>query len=191
MTRAFIAIELPEYVKQQLLRIQDKLKTTGADVKWVEPKNIHLTLKFLGERDDKKIAQIRDGLGPALEGIGVYKASLASVGAFPDEQSPRVVWAGIEEGRDQTSRIAKRLEEAICLLGIPKEKRPFSCHITLGRTRSNLNLGKLSSAIIELRSQSLWENPGFDVESITLFKSTLSPQGPAYEALKAVNLKAS
>src|SRR3989338_5210318 len=121
--RTFIAIELPEAIKTSLAALQEQLKLAQADVKWVAPENIHLTLKFLGERDDKKIEHIKQ----VMDGIAAknqpFKMRISSLGAFPKIESARVIWVGLDEGDSETKQIAEGLENEIAKLGIPKEDR--------------------------------------------------------------------
>ncbi|PIP18810.1 MAG: RNA 2',3'-cyclic phosphodiesterase [Candidatus Omnitrophica bacterium CG08_land_8_20_14_0_20_41_16] len=186
--RTFIAIELPEDIKDRLGRLQDKLRKCGADVKWVEPENIHLTLKFLGERDDKKIAKISEIVAETAKNHLPFLAHITSVGAFPKIDYPRVIWVGVEQGDAETKKIAQELEEKIATVGIPKEDRPFSSHITIGRTRSPKNREKLVASLKNYVENLAGENLEFTVGKITLFKSTLAPSGPVYEALKEITL---
>jgi len=187
--RTFIAIELPADVTAFLKRIQLQLKTAGADVKWVEPKNIHLTLKFLGEIEEKLLDNLNGILEEVSLGKSPFPARLMSIGAFPNIHSPRIIWAGISEGDAQIKQIAKELEEKIVHIGIPAEDRPFSSHITLGRLRSNFQKDKLAKKIQEIQASVEKENLAFTIKELTLFKSTLTPQGPIYEALKKASLK--
>lgn len=187
--RAFIAIELsPDSIKC-LASLEEQLKSSGADVKWVKPENIHLTLKFLGEIDDKA----REKITKIMEDIAVkekpFCIRLFSPGAFPKINLPRVIWIGIDKGDSQIKQIAKALEEEIAKVGIPKENRPFSSHITLGRVRSDLNREKLVKNLENLASNSPQDSPEFMVAKITLFKSTLTPRGPIYEVLKEAYLQ--
>jgi 2'-5' RNA ligase len=185
--RTFIAIELPEEIKDALAKLQDKLKDSQADVKWVKPENIHLTLKFTGEIDDEQLTELTKILEKTAGNNSSFQIRLSSVGVFPKINFPRVIWVGMGKGGNETKAIAEDLEERISLIGIPKEKRPFSCHITIGRVRSSLNRDKLVNS---LKAVDSLERKEFTVKKITLFKSTLTPKGPAYEILKAVNLKA-
>lgn len=187
--RTFIAIELPPEIKNSLAELQDQLRSSGADVKWVKPDNIHLTLKFLGEIDQSRL----DKISKILEDISREKKSfplrLASVGAFPKINYPRVIWVGIDAGDSETKEIAKELEAEIAKVGIPKEDRPFSSHITIGRVRSSLNRQNLVQSLMNLENKSGQEILEFRVEKLTLFKSTLTPKGPRYEVLKEAELK--
>ncbi len=187
--RAFIAIELPSEIKKYLSGLQEKLKATGAEVKWVKPLNIHLTLKFLGEIDQDQFLQICETLDRITKESTGYTISLGSLGAFPKITSPRTIWTAIEKGVEQTQGLAARTEVELAKIGIPKETRPYSSHITIGRTKSPLNRNRL---IQELNS--LIESPKalpleFTVTKIILYKSTLTGGGPIYEALHEANLK--
>lgn len=187
--RTFIAIDLPQEVKDFLKTLQDKLKESKADVKWVSPQNIHLTLKFLGEIDEEKVPRIIQIMEDAVKDKAPFCVSLSTVGAFPKITSPRIIWAGITEGDGPVKEIVKTLEKKLEHLGIPSEKRAFSSHITIGRTRSGLNQDLLAEKLNE--SQGLFKNKSlkWDITAITLFKSTLTPKGPIYEALKETNLR--
>lgn len=187
--RTFIAITLPLKIRDYLAQIQEQFKKTQADVKWVQPQNIHLTLKFLGEIDEKKAEKISQILQEVAKNNPVYSIRLTTLGAFPKMKSPRVIWAGMDKGEAETQKIAALLEEKIAKVGIPKEGRAFSCHITLGRTRSNLNLDKLVSELENWAGKNTGQSQEFPVEKLTLFKSTLTPQGPIYEILKETHLK--
>lgn len=187
--RTFIAIALPQEIKDSLGRLQNQLKTCGADVKWVEPNNIHLTLKFLGDIDDKKLDKIMRILEDTAKNKNPFQMRIFSIGAFPKMNFPRVIWVGVDKGDSETKQIAEALEEKIAKIGIPKEDRPFSSHITIGRTRSSLNRERLVEDLKTLANNFGQENLEFAVTKITLFKSTLTPKGPIYEVLKETNLE--
>jgi 2'-5' RNA ligase len=187
--RTFIAIKLPKEIKGLLASLQQELKNTGADVKWVEPKNIHLTLKFLGEIDEKTSTKISSILEEVAKDTMSFNIRIACAGAFPKINSPRVLWAGVDKGDLETKIIAKALEEKIEKIGIPKENRAFSSHITIGRIKSSLNRDELIQGLKKLQKYFGAKGAEFCVYKITLFKSTLTPNGPIYEILKEANLK--
>lgn len=188
--RTFIAIELSAEVKDFLQKLQESLKTSNADVKWVKKENIHLTLKFLGERDKKKIDEIIKIIGNLCDNLGVFELEISSVGVFPKKEYPRVIWVGLTKGDKEVMQIARDLENEISKIGIPKESRPFSSHITLGRVRSGKNKNQLIEQLNYLEENFPAQKPEYRVERITLFKSTLTPAGPIYEILHERNLKA-
>ena len=187
--RTFIAIELSREIRECLSRLQDKLKLSQADVKWVAPLNIHLTLKFLGEIDEKTSEQIKQILQDLAAGLKEFSLNLAYIGAFPSLKSPRVIWIGIDKGDEEVKTIARALEEKLPEIGITKEDRPFSSHITLGRTRSSKNRNNLAELLESLKEKLPEATAEMKVEKITLFKSTLTPKGPIYEVLKEVFLE--
>jgi len=186
--RTFIALPLPEKIKDYLCGLQDRLKKTGADVKWVNPKNIHLTLKFLGEINPEQTKELEVFFEKIAAGVSAYTISIGGIGAFPKIQSPRTIWVGIEKGKEETRDLASRLEEKVSTIGIPKEERPYSCHLTIGRTKSSLNRSKLIQGLNDLLKDPI-SSLEFPVNRIILFKSTLTPGGPIYEVLKEANLK--
>ena len=186
--RAFIAIELNSDTQEGLARIQSELRSARADVKWVKPQNIHLTLKFLGNIDSsqaEKIKQILDEIGNKFKS---FESDLNELGAFPKPNSPRVIWVGMQKGKDQVISIVNDLENKISEIGILREDRTFHPHVTLGRLRSPHN----RSGLVEFLEKNKTIPPlNFTADKIVLFKSTLTPQGPIYEPLAQVSLKAS
>jgi 2'-5' RNA ligase len=183
--RTFIALPLPEEIKNFLANIQDELKPLNLDAKWVEPQNIHLTLKFLGEIKEEKLPLIKKIMDDLCKDTENFKISLSYLGTFPPKGIPRVIWVGIEEGEKQTKDLAQKLEEKLKGIGIPKEKRPFSSHITLARLRSSKN----TKSLIEKLNKQEKFNKIFFAQKINLYKSTLTPQGPIYEEIYTSNLK--
>ena len=189
--RAFIAIEIPEDIRCTLAKLQDELKASGADVKWVEPRNIHLTLKFLGDIDEN----LQEKIGAELSALAAenqnYQAAIGLCGAFPNMDYPRVIWVGITDGDAQTKKIARDLEERLSKLGLAKDERAFASHITIGRVRSPSKRKNLTRALADQAQNLATLKPLFNVSKLTLFKSTLSSKGPTYEPQKEVNLKTS
>ncbi|MBU1124599.1 MAG: RNA 2',3'-cyclic phosphodiesterase [Candidatus Omnitrophica bacterium] len=187
--RTFIAITLPQGIKEALSQVQNQLKKSGAEVRWVKPENIHLTLKFLGEIDEETLQSVC----AALEGISCrhrfYTAEISSLGSFPRNASARVLWVGIEQGKEETETLSQAIEDELSTKKIPREEREFQSHITLGRLTSNLNRFRLIEQLL-LAASRLKENKlCFPVRSLTLYKSTLSPAGPGYEIIQEFSLQ--
>lgn len=182
--RLFIAIELPPDTKKRLQSMQNELKKCGPDVKWVEPENIHLTLKFLGNVGTKESEKIGELLEKNFSSKKSFKVTLDRLGCFPTLHSPRILWAGFEDKQGRTRNIARILDDSLNGLGFDKETREFQLHATLGRFRSPRNKIAFIKQIEEL-------NRGFKpydlcADNITLFESKLSPKGPAYAILRSV-----
>jgi len=184
--RTFIAISLNTGVKEELAVLIDKLKTSGADVKWVNPENIHLTLKFLGYILPEKIEEVKRVLGRIRGKFTPFKITFSGVGAFPKLSYPRVIWVGINGGKEDTKHVYELLEAELEKIGFKKEDRDFSPHLTIGRVRSGKNKAALKSCIENLSFSS---GEILEVEHITLFQSTLTPKGPVYTPLYEVRIK--
>ncbi len=182
--RTFIAIELPETIKKEIEQLQAPLKKTGAFVSWVKPKNIHVTLKFLGEIPEDKINEVFSATQKALEGIRKFTMNLKEMGVFPDLRRPRVIWIGTGSGEEELSHLAKRIEEEMEKIGFPKEKRKFSAHFTIGRVKSPKNIEKL----MELVESSDFQTEKIEVNEVVMMKSQLHPAGAIYTPLKKVPL---
>jgi len=184
--RTFIAIELSTENQSKLSQIQKELKTSGADVKWVKPENIHLTLKFLGETKISIIENINKAIQETANEFEKFSFELNELGAFPKIQFPRVIWINAQEPTGTIIKIVSELEDRLEKLGFAKEEREFTAHITIGRVRSSQGRIQLVDKLKEVKlSQPLIQ----EVNNLTLFKSTLMPSGPIYEILRQANLK--
>lgn len=175
--RLFIAIPLPEAVHDELRRVQERLRQAQADVKWVQPEQIHVTLKFLGEVDAGMVPPIQHALDRVARQAWPFVMQCAGLGGFPHLKAPRVIWVGLEPGRDEVTQVARRLEEAVSALGFPKEDRMFSAHLTLGRVRSPANRSRLARLI---ETEPFASVTPVTVDQVTLFQSTLAPSGSLY-----------
>ena len=182
--RLFIAIELSQSIRDELARIQFHLKYSAADVKWVEKDNIHLTLKFLGEVPEEKVEKIKSILDGTAKEMKSFDISLKDIGAFPKIEYPRVIWVGLDKGVVESKGLAEKIDEELSKIGYEKEPRPFAAHLTIGRVRSAKNKAALKEKI-----SSITPIPGSQlVTSITLFKSTLTSNGPIYTKLHEAKL---
>lgn len=182
--RTFIAIELAQEIKDSLAGIQKKLESSQADIKWVKPENIHLTLKFLAEVEEAKIPKIIQRLQEFGDQIKPFTIRMNGLGAFPGLKSARVIWVRVKEDTDELGKLAEIIEDGLVKLGFPKEDRKFSAHLTLGRLRSNKNKDKLGQKLEEIQISELTQQ----INSIGLFKSTLHPAGAVYQKLSEISL---
>ncbi len=143
MIRAFIAVDLPAAVRQEVGSLQSELRTSGADIKWVGVENLHLTLKFLGDIEENQVQTLTEALHPIMGTTALFALQLEGVGAFPKMTSPRVLWVGVTDGQQETVRLAQTVEQTCTQLGFPSEDKPFSPHLTIGRVRSLRQVGSL------------------------------------------------
>ncbi|MFO8015536.1 MAG: RNA 2',3'-cyclic phosphodiesterase [Candidatus Woesearchaeota archaeon] len=170
--RLFIAFGVSEKAKEELKRLQAGLGS-GADLKPV--RDFHLTLKFLGDVDEKNINSIKEKLRSVR--FNAFDAELCGAGVFPSESHIRVVWAGVEP-KDTISRLQQEIDSALERM-FPKEKR-FRPHITLARVRSVRDKSAFMDRIRSLSPKKV----SFRVEKFELIKSTLTGEGPVYETIE-------
>lgn len=178
--RTFIAVELDEAIRNELARVQARLKYSGADVKWVEPGNIHLTLKFLGEVSEEKAKDVAAALTSVAQGFRPFEITIKDLGIFPKPDFPRVVWAGVENGCEKASDLARQVEDSMEKLGFQRELRPFSPHLTIGRVRSPKNKEALKEKIV---ADKIEKRLAQNIDSLILFRSELTSKGPIYTKL--------
>jgi 2'-5' RNA ligase len=177
--RCFVAVEVDDPgVLDALGRAQSGLVGSGGDLKPVERENIHLTLKFLGDVDEGLMGEVER----VVSGLRFepFRMALAETGAFPNLRRPRVIWAGVSEGVDELSRIFRELEAGFVGLGFKREGRRFSPHITIARVRSGRNREELVEEVLQHRET---DYGGFEVKSVKLKRSVLTPRGPVYTTL--------
>ncbi len=168
-------------IRKALAQVESHLKYAGADVKWVKPEIVHLTLKFLGEIDEKKSAEVCAAMDSITRTVKSFELSVKNIGAFPKIEHPRVVWVGLDKGSAEIAALASQIDEALAHIGFNKESRPFSPHLTIGRVRSSLNKDKLKEKMVSATASiDISSVPPHQVSSIVLFQSTLTPQGSIY-----------
>jgi len=178
--RLFIAIELPLSVRMALGRVRDRLESCGADVKWVENDNQHLTLKFLGNTHRRQFEPLKGALERSCNACLPMDVQLNGIGAFPRTKAPRVIWCGVRLGKEELQALAGRIESQLLPLGFPQDEREYSPHVTLGRVRSRKNLKKLIPALEQPTSM---EIETFQPTKVALFQSELDSHGPRYQIL--------
>jgi 2'-5' RNA ligase len=180
--RGFIAVEVP--VTDQMVSFQKDIKKTNANVKLVEPENIHITLKFLGDVPVSEIETIESMMKQSVESIQPHSIMLKGTGVFPNENYIKVIWIGIQ-GSDHLYTIAHFLNQQSTKIGVKKEKRGFSAHLTIGRMKSAYGKEHILSLIKKYEETIFSEIP---VNQIHLKKSTLTPRGPIYETLSNITI---
>ena len=185
MLRPFLAIELPDSLRPGLAQVQEELKRSRAEVRWVPVGNIHLTLKFFGNVPDDEIEPLAAAAREAAAQAAPLQLQATSAGAFPSPNAPRVVWLGLGGDMVPLTQLFYRLEKAFAGLGYPAEGRAFNPHLNLGRVKSPANRDKLARLLEKLPPLD-W--PPFTVKELILFQSVLSPQGAKYTPLKVVPL---
>jgi RNA 2',3'-cyclic 3'-phosphodiesterase len=178
--RLFVAVNISKENKNKISKIQSVLKKSGADAKWVEENNLHLTLKFLGEVEENKVNHIIEKLKQVVLDVKKFEVDFESVGVFPTEMSPRVLWIGTGKGAEELKNLTEKTETLFEEIGFEKEKRKFSPHLTVGRFRSSKGKEKLLDIIKSLTFEKITE----EVKSVFLIKSVLTPKGSIYSIVE-------
>jgi len=182
LIRCFIALELPIDIQAALCDIMGQLKTTGADVKWVDPANIHLTLKFLGEIPESDVLRVGLDMKSLKGKIKIIASGIGGLGAFPTLDRPKIIWAGLSQGADEIKGIYHEVERLTADISEEEKGREFSPHMTLGRVRSSKNLQQLKEAI----KQADILQKGFEFNRLVLMKSTLTREGAIYTEMNGI-----
>ncbi|MFC1878158.1 RNA 2',3'-cyclic phosphodiesterase [Thermodesulfobacteriota bacterium] len=178
--RAFVAIELPEKIKRDIRKLQHDLMSYRFDIRWVKPRNMHLTLKFLGDVDPVHVEAIGNVLAEIVGQTPVFELLPRGMGVFPNIRQPRILWTGIAGQMDALRYLHRSVENALDPLGFTAEKRLFKGHLTIGRNKKRIDPKRLADA---LRTHQRFESDPFAVERLVLFKSELLPGGPNYTKL--------
>ena len=185
--RLFVAVNLPEGVRDAIYADSAALRAASARVKWVAASSLHVTLKFLGQQDNRLIPDFRQ----AIEGVGARHPSIAvetrEFGAFPNFRRPRVVWVGMT-GADAWRAIANDIDRSFAALGIPSETRAFRAHLTLGRVKDEMSPAEART--LETHAAAGTPPRAFSIRTIDLMQSELGPGGSRYSVLAAVPLHA-
>jgi len=178
--RSFIAFDIEDAgVLKNITKMQKILAGTGADLKFVEPQNIHITLRFLGNITPVMVDRIYEGMCKVQ--FVPFTVKIHGLGAFPNQRNPRVVWAGIREGSVQLRGIFEQLEPFLRSLGFAPDTKGFSPHLTIARVRSGRNKAQLAKCLMENAN---FEFGVVKANCLKLKKSDLTPKGPIYTTLR-------
>jgi RNA 2',3'-cyclic 3'-phosphodiesterase len=181
--RVFFSVEIPDEIKDNIEKLIGGLKL--GPMKWINKKNMHITLKFLGRVEDNKIESLVNTVGKLIKGFGPIKIGFGGFGAFPDPKHPRVIWIGINGGAGELKKLADKIEDELCEKGYGEEEREFSPHLTIGRIKESIDTEALCCFIESNKNTSIGS---FVIKDISLMKSTLMKNGPVYEELKRISL---
>jgi len=186
-TKVFIACDIPEVVRKKCAQIQTQLAEELPKVKWVNPTQMHITLLFLGDVNDKQLYEACSMAKKALSVIPAFTFCLKGFGCFPTPRRPRVLWLGVDEkSRDNFLKIHEQLASAISLNGwFREERKSFSPHLTLARINQEMDL----SVFISRWKIEPWVSEEIQIKEIQIYSSTLGQDGPEYGKLSKIALK--
>jgi RNA 2',3'-cyclic 3'-phosphodiesterase len=184
--RTFIAVGLDQAIRDRTVALQETLSATGADVKWVEPENLHLTLLFLGDVNDRDVLDVCRAVTDTCKTLPAFPMSVETTGCFPNPRRPRTLWVGVGEGTQEVCAVHDALEKALLKLGCyRREERRYTPHVTLGRVKSEEADDKLIAA---LAKNAGWKGGHETVREVLVMSSELGPKGPTYSVLSRAKL---
>jgi 2'-5' RNA ligase len=176
--RVFVALDIPAEVRAAAAALVVKLRPAWRDARWVRTEGAHITLKFIGEVPPEKVKAIEAALAPIQTPVPI-EMNFRGVGFFPNDRHPRVFWAGIEAG-PELAGLAATVEASLEPLGIAREQRAFSPHLTLARLDSTRGLDALRAAIASAGPMEFGRTTARDFH---LYQSVLKPSGAEYTRL--------
>jgi len=186
--RAFIALDIPTATKSTLGEVIRSLTPqVPGGVRWVDPGAVHLTLKFLGNVEPAQV----DGIVEALRrpaAVSPFRIWLSGLGVFPNERRPRVLWVGLDGDLASLRELQEEISGEMSGLGFPREARPFSPHLTLGRVQDRVSDGVRRRIGAAVSSTSLGPAESWLVDSVHLVRSHLAPGGATYTTLASASL---
>jgi len=187
MVRSFIAVNLAAGVVERLNALRRELSALDADVRWVREEGLHCTLKFLGEVEEPRLAEIEAVLRAALASVRAFPVRSRGVGVFPSWREPRIVWAGLQDGDAAQGivALAREIEAAVEPLGFAREKRALHPHVTLGRVRSKKGWKAVEQ---RMRAEAGTDFGVSRTEQVVLYRSQLGRGGSVYSPLAIVAL---
>ena len=175
--RAFLAVELPDPIRDGIAALTDRLRPAGLPAKWVRPQNLHLTLRFLGEVSDEQARKLTGLLEAQCTKEEPFQLSASGLGAFPNLRKPSILWVGVHPLEGPLARIQQMAEEAAGAIGLPAEKKAFHPHVTIARIR---NPRPIREPLLLFSAEAETLVGAFSVPSMALFSSELTPHGPIY-----------
>lgn len=183
--RLFLAINLDAAVRAAVYRDTEPLRAALESGAWVREALLHITLKFLGERPEQDVVKVREMVTAIAARHRALRFSLSGVGAFPNLARPRVVWIGTQRAHG-LCEIAREIDVGCEGLGVPRERRPFQAHLTLGRMRRELDDGE--RAALAAASRVVRRPHDVEIRSVDLMQSRLAARGPEYTVLARIPL---
>jgi len=185
-TRIFLAVDLDAVLRRQVVALQRTLADSGADVKWVEPDNLHVTLLFLGEVDDRDLAGVCRVVAKVCSQTPSFYASLGGIGAFPTLRRPKTLWAGLSDGAAELVALHAALAPPILAVGdFRQEERAYTPHLTLGRVNGDDAEATLA---VELPKHLSWKGGRASIDEVVIYASELRKTGPAYTVMGRAEL---
>jgi 2'-5' RNA ligase len=184
--RMFVALSLSSSILAGIGKLIRTLQPDCEEVRWVEPKSLHVTLKFLGDVPLNELPQLIRAVTQSTSQTDSFDLTLQGLGVFPNREAPKTLWIGCREGSEELGQLAGSVDEGLIPLGFPKEPRKFSPHLTIGRIKKQAQ-GSSLSPILDDNQNRLFGS--CSVSEVQIFSSELTRSGPLYDELAAIPLR--
>ena len=184
MIRTFIAVPIPIITSVAACLTNLKSKLVNDKIKWIDPANMHITLFFMGDTEEEKIAEIETYLQDAFFDFTSFEIELSELGLFSRQGRPQVIWMGIKRIKELTE-IKKSIDNKLSQIGFQPEDRPFKPHLTLGRVKYVSDKKQLND-LVQRDKMKVYGR--VKINEIILYKSELTSAGPIYTPLETVQL---
>ena len=173
--RTFVALEMPVAVKRQVVSVARHMSHLD-QMRWVRPEGVHLTLKFLGDVKENRVADIVSAVQQVASKFQSFALSTAGLGGFPRLERARVLWLGVDGDLERLRVLQSRIAQQLGTLGFERERRRFFAHVTVGRARHK-------SVRLTAENAKKWRVVNFTVDRVSVMESTLRPDGAVYTTL--------
>jgi 2'-5' RNA ligase len=185
--RVFCAVELPDVVRARLEDHVRRLRKEVPDVaaSWSRVENIHLTLKFFGNVEVKRIAHISEAAERVARQFSTFQIGVGETGVFPKPSRPQVLWIGVNDPSGQLSALQEKFENECAAEGFEKENRAYRPHLTIARLRKPEGARQLAEAHLQMK----FEPVDVELKELVVFRSELSPKGSKYTVISAADLR--
>lgn len=184
--RTFIAVDVSPFSRDRLAGVQEQLSTAADGVRWVNTHNLHLTLIFLGEVDERDVAKVCKTVEEVCRGLAPFSYTIQGLSAFPTPRRPRILVSKISEGAEELVALQSAIESPLMELGCyRREERPFSPHVTIGRVKKDSGGDRLATALVKFAN---WSGGQTQVKEVLTLASELGSDGPAYTVLSRARL---
>lgn len=188
-TRTFVAIDLPEAIRERIAKVQEHLKPKAENIRWTPAPQLHITLAFLGDVLDADLLQLCREVQKAVAPLRRFALELKDFGTFPPNGRPRVVWIGLQgKGLDPLTELQRAIVQAVRSVGYPPTDNRFHPHITIGRIEARA--GEEPPDVPALvKPLTLWSAGTIDVRRAAVFSSSQTREGPVYAVLAEAPLR--
>ena len=187
--RLFIAIPVPDTIKDRLCALQDDLKRLlpKTATRWTVREQIHLTLRFFGNVRTDDLERVQSALQNACKDAASFRVQVSSLGVFPEKRFPRVVWTGVRDDQNQLGALQRNIETATAQFGEKPDDRPFSAHLTLGRIKDiRPRDAAMLREFVSAQARRLFGE--WDVGELELIRSELGSDGAKHSVVATYQL---